>query len=69
AEAARGLEAAVRAHPAALHRFEAKTLLRDLGGPDLFEPHERFGGVQRPEEKTPEGADEGESTIEVSDGK
>jgi hypothetical protein len=63
---AKGLEAAVRAFPAGLYQYEAKTLLVDLGGPDLFEPGERLGGKEegRGEEGKPKKKDE--SGIEVS---
>ena len=39
--AAAALEKAVRRYTAAVFRYEAKTLLIELGGPDLFEPGER----------------------------
>ncbi|HEX5138295.1 MAG TPA: hypothetical protein VFY93_15070 [Planctomycetota bacterium] len=38
------LEEAIRAFPKGLFLYEAKSLLVDLGGPDLFEPDERVGG-------------------------
>ncbi len=65
---AKGLEAAVRAYPAGLYLYEAKTLLVDLGGPDLFEPGERVGGKKeegRGEEEKPRKKDE--SGVEVSE--
>ena len=39
--AAAALEKAVRKYTAAVFRYEAKSLLIELGGPDLFEPGER----------------------------
>ena len=39
--AAAALEKAVRKYTAAVFRYEAKSLLVELGGPDLFEPGER----------------------------
>ena len=57
-KAARLLEKAVRRYRAAIYRYEAKSLLVDLGGPDLFEPGERVGEEEE---------DEGETTIEESD--
>jgi len=66
-EAAKSLEQAVRAFPAGLYRYEAKQLLVDLGGPDLFEPGERIGGAEEPEDgKTTPEKKEG-TKIEVSD--
>jgi hypothetical protein len=62
------LEEAIRAYPKALFLYEAKSLLVDLGGPDLFEPHERVG--KRKEEGSGEEgkpAKKDESGIEVSD--
>lgn len=66
-KSAKELEAAIRAFPKGLFMYEAKSLLVDLGGPDLFEPDERIGG------KKEEGSGEGkkprekdESGIEVS---
>ena len=41
--AAAALEKAVRRYTAAVFRYEAKSLLVELGGPDLFEPGERVG--------------------------
>jgi hypothetical protein len=68
AEAARSLEAAVRATPEALYRFEARSLLVEVGGPDLFEPGERVGGGKEKgpgeEGTTPKRKDE--SGIDVS---
>jgi hypothetical protein len=69
--AARELAKEIRRLPAALYRYGAKSLLIQLGGPDLFEPEERVGGRRddRKEsgtEATPE--DEGETTIEVDEG-
>jgi len=62
------LEAAIRAFPNGLYMYEAKTVLLDLGGPDLFEPGERLGGKKEEgpgeEEKKPKEKDE--SGIEVS---
>jgi len=65
---AKELEAAIRAYPAGLFQYEAKSLLVELGGPDLFEPGERVGGKKeegRGEEEKPKKKDE--SGIEVSE--
>jgi hypothetical protein len=62
------LEEAIRAFPQGLFMYEAKSLLVDLGGPDLFEPGERVGGKKEEgpgEEGKPEKKDE--SGIEVSE--
>jgi hypothetical protein len=63
------LEAALRAFPNGLFRYEAKLLLVELGGPDLFEPGERVGGKKEEgrgeEEKKAKEKDE--SGIEVSE--
>lgn len=62
------LEEAIRAFPKALFLYEAKSLLVDLGGKDLFEPHERVGG-KKEEGSGEEGkpAKKDESGIDVSD--
>ena len=66
---AKELEAAVRTYPAGLFQYEAKTLLIELGGPDLFAPDERVGGKKEEgrgeEEETPKRKDE--SGIDVSE--
>jgi len=66
---AKELGAAVRAYPAGLFQYEAKTLLVELGGPDLFDPGERVGGKKEEgrgeEEETPKRKDE--SGIDVSE--
>lgn len=65
---AKALETAVRGFPAGLYLYEAKTLLVELGGPDLFDPGERVGGKKAEghgEEEKPKKKDE--SGIEVSD--
>jgi hypothetical protein len=62
------LEDAIRAFPHGLFLYEAKSLLVDLGGPDLFEPGERVGGKKeedRGEEEKPKKKDE--SGVEVSE--
>ncbi len=62
------LEEAIRAFPKGLFMYEAKSLLVDLGGKDLFEPGERVGGRKEEgpgEEERPKRKDE--SGIEVSD--
>ena len=62
------LEEAIRAFPKGLFMYEAKSLLVDLGGRDLFEPGERVGGKKEEgpgEEEKPRKKDE--SGIEVSD--
>ena len=41
--AAAVLEKAIKKYAAAVFRYEAKSLLVELGGPDLFEPGERVG--------------------------
>jgi len=56
--AVRELETAIRLHPAGLYRYEAKSLLVELGGPDLFEPGERI--VEGPARKPAEGGADGE---------
>lgn len=66
----KALEAAIRGFPKGLYMYEAKTLLVDLGGPDLFDPGERIGGKKEKgpgdgEEKKPRKKDE--SGIEVSE--
>lgn len=67
-QAAAALEKAVREYSAGLYLYEAKRLLVDLGGPDLFEPGEKVGGSQ-PADDGDGGDDEGEdATIEVGDG-
>jgi len=66
---AKELETAVRAFPAGLFQYEAKTLLVELGGPDLLDPDERVGGKKEEgrggEEETPKRKDE--SGVEVSE--
>ena len=62
--AAVALEKAVRKYTAAEYLYEAKRLLLDLGGPDLF-PRERAEAGAREEKKEPEK--EKEPEIEVSD--
>jgi hypothetical protein len=64
--AAAALEKAVRKWTAAEYVYEAKRLLLDLGGPDLFAPRERADeGPAGGEEKKPEK--EKEPEIEVSE--
>ncbi len=62
-QAAVELAAAVRRWVRALDAYEAKALLIELGGPDLFDEGERIPGDGT--EKEGEG---GDSTIEISDG-
>jgi hypothetical protein len=53
-----------------LFRYEAKSLLVELGGPDLFDPDERVGGRKKEgpgEEPTPRKPEKDDSGIEVSD--
>jgi len=63
AKAAAELATAVRQWVRALDAYEAKALLIELGGPDLFEEGEKIPGDEPG--KKGEG---GESTIEISDG-
>jgi len=63
--AAVALERAVRKYTAAEYLYEAKRLLLDLGGPDLF-PRERAEAGAGEEKKEPEEEEE-EPEIEVSD--
>jgi len=71
AEALGPLEEAIRETPHALFRFEAKTLLKELGGPDLFTPaemgadEEEGGGEEGPSK---EKKKDEESVIEVGGG-
>jgi hypothetical protein len=68
-EARELLEKAIRALPRALLRYEAKTLLRDLGGPDLLEPHERFeGGATEGEPAETEKEEEDDAAVTISPG-
>jgi hypothetical protein len=53
--------------------YEAKSLLVDLGGPDLFEPQERVGGKkaegpgeEEKKKKEPTKKEKDDSGIEVS---
>jgi hypothetical protein len=66
---AKPLEEAIGAFPHGLFMYEAKSLLVDLGGPDLFEPGERVGGGGKEEggeeETAPRKKDE--PGIEVSE--
>ena len=68
---AKVLEKAVRTYVAALYRYEAKNLLIELGGPDLFEPGERVGDkpTETPDEDEDEedDDDDGGTVIESSD--
>jgi hypothetical protein len=69
ADAARDLERAVRSHPEGLFLYEAKSLLVELGGPDLFDPGERVGSRGEAEEGKGERDDEDDgSSIEIGDG-
>jgi hypothetical protein len=65
--AAAALEKAVRRYSAAEYLHEAKQLLLDLGGPDLFAPRERADETPAEEKKEPESEEEKEPEIEVSD--
>ena len=67
-EAATLLEAAVRAYVAGLYKYEATTLLVELGGPDL-RPREKDRPVKKDLGDTPppEKDDGGESEIEIND--
>jgi hypothetical protein len=69
-EAAAALEKAIRTFSSGLYLYEAKRLLVDLGGPDLFEPGEKVGGGKPPDQaKDDDEEEEGEDvTIEVGDG-
>ncbi|MHC4932491.1 MAG: hypothetical protein ACYTGV_09920 [Planctomycetota bacterium] len=68
AKAAEDLQKAIRLFPAALYRYEAKSLLIDLGGPDLFDQGERVGEADDDEPKEREkDADDEESIIAVGD--
>jgi len=66
---AKPLEEAIRAFPKGLFKYEAKSLLIDVGGPDLFEPNERVGGDKEKgpgeEEKKPTKKETG--GIEISE--
>ncbi|MHC4547803.1 MAG: hypothetical protein ACYTEZ_03415 [Planctomycetota bacterium] len=57
--AAVALEQAVRTCEAAQYLYEAKSLLLELGGPDLFAPGERIGTARKEDDEGP--------GIEVSD--
>lgn len=63
-EAAALLEKALKDLPRALLRFEAKTLLKELGGPDLLEAKEKFEGCATEEEPAPKEEEE-EATVTV----
>lgn len=63
--AAAALEKAIRRYSLAEYLYEAKRLLLDLGGPDLFEPRRRVDEEPGAGEKEPEK--EKEPEIEVSD--
>lgn len=65
---AKELEEAIRAFPAGQYLYEAKTLLVELGGPDLFEKGERVGGGKEkgPGEEEPKAKRKDESGIDVS---
>ncbi|MGQ0613928.1 MAG: hypothetical protein ACT4PV_09350 [Planctomycetaceae bacterium] len=67
AEALAPLEATVKANPEGLFLYEAKTLLKELGGPDLFEPADPPGEAKEGggEEKEKKGE---ESVIDVGGG-
>jgi len=65
---AKELEKAIRAYPKGLFMYEAKSLLLDLGGPDLFDPGERVGDKKNEgsgDETKPKKKDE--SGVEVSE--
>lgn len=66
---AKVLEAAIKAYPDAIQRYEAKSTLIELGGPDLFLPGERVS-KQKGDTGDDDGDDEDgeETTIEVGDG-
>ncbi|MHC4223007.1 MAG: hypothetical protein ACYSX0_03155 [Planctomycetota bacterium] len=67
-QAAESLQKAIRLFPAALYRYEAKSLLIDLGGPDLLKQDERVGkGDDEEPKKSEKDADDEESIIEVGD--
>jgi tetratricopeptide (TPR) repeat protein len=68
-KAAESLEKAVRRSPAALYLYEAKSLLVELGGPDLFEADERMGEEDPEEDKPGEKKEDGddETVIEMGD--
>ncbi len=66
ADALAPLEAAVKGNPEALFRYEAMTLLKEMGGPDLFEPAEKPG--ESKEGGGEEKKKEAESVIEVGGG-
>lgn len=63
-DAAGPLEKAVRALPHGLYRYEATTLLFELGGPDL---RTKKKDSEEDDEPGPEDPDDGESEIEIND--
>ncbi|MHC4958833.1 MAG: hypothetical protein ACYTGN_10710 [Planctomycetota bacterium] len=66
--AAKHLEQAIKKLHEALYRYEAKSTLVELGGPDLFEPGERVAEQAADDGDTDdEDDDEGETVIETGD--
>jgi len=65
-QAAAALEKAIRAYTMGLYLYEARTLLVDLGGPDL-RPKPKIDVEGDDEEEEPEEDDDGKSVIEVND--
>jgi len=61
------LEQAVRRYAAALFRYEAKSLLIELGGLDLFEPGERVGKGEDKKGDEKKDEDDGGTVIEMGD--
>ena len=65
-DAAALLEKAVRANTGAIYLYEARTLLVDLGGPDL-RPKDKRSDPDDDTDDEPESDDDGESEIEIND--
>jgi hypothetical protein len=65
-DAVKALEKAILANPDSRYLYEAKSLLVELGGPDLFDPDERIGEGDESDESEPDKDDE-ESVIEIGD--
>ena len=65
-DAVKALEKAILANPDSRYLYEAKSLLIELGGPDLFDPDERIGEGDESDDSKPDKDDE-ESVIEIGD--
>jgi len=67
-EAIPALERAIRAYGIGLYLYEARTLLVEVGGPDLRPKEEIETGKQSdPDDEVEDDPDDGESEIEVND--